>query len=136
MAATDLPIDVKKQVANYLRAIIKNINNQSPTFFEFVKPTLDEFTNSIEKIKKRLKAQEDNLKINMNSYFGKYLRAISDNILKQTFPAYNLDTPHHIDIRKSYFKTCFAYLQNSTFNYELQQIIENLFKKTKELIWS
>jgi hypothetical protein len=132
----DLPKDQRQKLISVMKEVLQDIDRQSPTFFEFIKPTLEEFTGNIENVKNRLKAQSKNLKINQQKYFKRYFRTLIDSVLMGLLPEFNTSIPSHVEVRKGVFNQAYEVLFNSSFNFQLQKVIESSFKKAEKQLWS
>ena len=118
-----------------MKEVLRDIDRQSPTFFEYIKPTLEEFTGNIENVKNRLKAQSKNLKINQEKYFKKYFRVLIDSVLMGLLPEFNTNIPSHVEVRKTVFNQAYEVLYNSSYNFQLQKVIEASTKKAEKQLW-
>jgi hypothetical protein len=136
VSLADLPKDQKQHLYSVMKEVLQDINRQSPTFHEYIKPTLEEFTGSIDNVKNRLKAQVKNMKVNLQNYFKKYFRVLIDSVLMGLLPEFNTNIPSHIEIRKAVFNEAYGILSDSSFNFKLQQVIEATFKKAEKQIWA
>ncbi len=136
VSLSDLPKDQKEHLYSVIKEVILNLDRQTPTFLDFIKPTLEEFTSSIDNIKDRLKAQSKNLKANLQNYFRRYIRSLVDSVLMSLLPEYNTNIPSHIEVRKVVFRDAYDFLWNSTFTFRLQQIIQETYKKTEKQLWA
>jgi hypothetical protein len=136
VSLADLPKDQKQRLYTVMKEVLQAIDRQTPTFYEFIKPTLEEFTGTIDNVKNRLKAQAKNMKANLQNYFKKYFRVLIDSVLMGMLPEHNTRIPSHVEIRKAVFNEAYEVLFNSSYNFKLQQVIEAAFKKAEKQIWA
>ncbi|MHA2406893.1 MAG: hypothetical protein ACXACA_00755 [Candidatus Ranarchaeia archaeon] len=136
VSLADIPKDQRQRLYTVMKEVVQDIDRQSPTFHDYIKPTLEEFTGNIENVKNRIKAQSKNLKINLQKYFKRYFRVLIDSVLMGLLPEFNTNIPSHIEIRKSVFNEAYEVLFNSSFNIKLQRVIEASFKKAEKQLWA